>query len=349
MDCFPSSLAVYLSNRCNLACPYCYVAVNQGAAVSLNFDGLKRGLDYFLSRAPASGRKVSFLGGEPLLNFPLMERAVDYIRASAGNRPAVHLFTNGTLLNRRRLDFFLDRGVDVVLSLHGGGGTGLKNPSRAGLGASLVVTPQSAPGLLRRIDRLYREGFRKISFSPDAACFWRVEDAGRFLTAMEGFLRYYTALARGGAELFEISNIYEALEEALGRRAAALSPCDHLILAADGKFYACDKMLGLPLEQLSFGQVGSPEVGLDARGRDAYFKEALDACAGAEGSRRSSCHCPVGTYTLWKLNLGRPSGGLRARVGSFRRVSEIFSGGLSRLAGELKDNPAFRRVHHVAG
>jgi len=28
----PNNLAVYLSNRCNLACRYCYVAVNQGEA-----------------------------------------------------------------------------------------------------------------------------------------------------------------------------------------------------------------------------------------------------------------------------------------------------------------------------
>ena len=26
----PNNLAVYLSNRCNLACRYCYVAVNRG-------------------------------------------------------------------------------------------------------------------------------------------------------------------------------------------------------------------------------------------------------------------------------------------------------------------------------
>lgn len=349
MERFPSSLAVYLTNRCNLSCPYCYVAVNQGAAVSLNFDGLKRGLDYFLSQAPASGRKVSFLGGEPLLDSTLMERAVDYIRASAGGGLPVHLFTNGTLLSRRRLDFFLDRGVDVVLSLHGSGGTGLKNLPWANLAASLVVTPQSAPGLLRRIDRLYRGGFRKISFAPDTTCFWTVEDAGRFLKMMEGFLRYYTALARGGAELFEISNIYEALGDSLGRRAAARSPCDQLILAPDGRFYACDKMLGLPLDRLTFGRAGSPEEGLDQRRRDAYFKEALDACAGAGGPGRGACHCPVGTYTLWKLGLGEPSRALRGRLGSFHRISEIIFGGLARLSRELKDNPAFRRVHHVAG
>lgn len=348
MGPFPSSLAVYLSNRCNRACSYCYVAVNRGAPAALDFARLKRALDYFLSRAPVSERKVSFLGGEPLLDYPLVCRAVDYLRDAAGGRLPVHLFTNGTLLDRRRLEFLLDRGVDLVLSEDGERRAGGEDLPKRGLSASFVITPESAARLSRRVHGLYLQGFRRIAFSPDANCLWSARDAARLETALDGFGRYYKGLARGGAELFELANIYEVLGEVLGWPEGGRPLCDHLILAADGRFYACDKMLSLPLERLGGLSVGSPEEGLDFGRRESYFEQAFADARQAGQARWEAGCCPVGACSLWRFRPPRSREGLSLRLASFREIWEIFRGALSRLARQLKDDPGFRRQHHVA-
>ena len=78
-------LAVYLSDSCNLACSYCYVAVNQGAGARLSFEQVKTAIDEFCDAVPSPDRKVTFLGGEPLLDWKLFSppRAT---RASAAGR-----------------------------------------------------------------------------------------------------------------------------------------------------------------------------------------------------------------------------------------------------------------------
>ena len=46
-----------------------------------------------------------FIGGEPLLEFPMIQRAVAYVEARRPPRPAVHydLITNGTLLGEEQV------------------------------------------------------------------------------------------------------------------------------------------------------------------------------------------------------------------------------------------------------
>jgi hypothetical protein len=353
MSSFPSSLAVYLSNRCNLACPYCYVAVNQGAPATLGFDRLKNAISYFLSRAPRSGRKITFLGGEPLLDFPLVRRAVDYLRAEDRGELAVHLFTNGRLLDEKRLRFLQSRQVDVVLSLSVTGRkeilSRLAGCPAAGLGASLVFSPRSTPGLLRDVDFLYRAGFKKIFFSPDVTAFWSAADAARLTAALAGFARYYEALLRGGAAPFEIGNIYEALARASGSRPEGKCLCPHLVLAADGRYYPCDKLLHLPLADIRPWSVGSTDEGLNLGRRQAYFEEALNSAKSAGFSRRQASHCPVGVFSLCKSRPALSPGDIRARMTGSSRVAKIFSRALLILARRLKDEPAFRRAHHVAG
>lgn len=80
----------------------------------------------FLLRASGCLRdcEVSFEGGEPLLNLPLLRRVMSYGKQradEAGKRMTFEVVTDGALMTRRIADDFAETGVEVVLRVEGGG------------------------------------------------------------------------------------------------------------------------------------------------------------------------------------------------------------------------------------
>lgn len=64
--------------------------------------------------------EICFTGGEPLLAFPLLCRAVSYVeRMAPGRRVRYKVLTNGTLLTDARIAFFDRHGFEVRLSFDG--------------------------------------------------------------------------------------------------------------------------------------------------------------------------------------------------------------------------------------
>src|SRR5262249_42785682 len=124
--------------RCNLACRYCYVAVNQGEANYLCSGQVAEAIDRFLEVPSGAERKVSFLGGEPLLRWDVLEASIAHARRKGGDGWLLQVCTNGTLLTPTRLGFLLGHGVEVTLSLDGRAET--NDPLRpfvSGVGSSL--------------------------------------------------------------------------------------------------------------------------------------------------------------------------------------------------------------------
>ena len=113
-----TQLDVILTAGCNLRCSYCYQ--NDKKARRMKWDTLRASADLVLaSQRPQVG--LLFVGGEPLLEFPLIQRAVEYIeeRRTASQRIQYQVITNGTLLVDDHLDFFADHGFEVQLSFDG--------------------------------------------------------------------------------------------------------------------------------------------------------------------------------------------------------------------------------------
>lgn len=127
----PSSMDIYITNACNMRCEYCaskYFIGNSGIK-TLSYNQIIRAVDLFASYVdpklcdklggdPAYIREVSFTGGEPLLKFNLVKRAVEYIR---GNYPwmSIAIFTNGLLLDKKTADFFFKHDVKLIVSIDG--------------------------------------------------------------------------------------------------------------------------------------------------------------------------------------------------------------------------------------
>jgi uncharacterized protein len=120
------TLIVHLTDACNLNCRYCYHTkgdLNQGKKKVMGFDVACRSVDFLLEHAgPLEEVILVFFGGEPLLNFEVMPAVVDYASqkaAAKGKKINFAITTNGTLLSEEIIEFFLNKGIGVTVSIDG--------------------------------------------------------------------------------------------------------------------------------------------------------------------------------------------------------------------------------------
>ena len=119
----PSLHVVVVTLRCNHRCLYCQsnsVAMsNRGCDMSL--ETARKVVDrIFETTSPAV--TIEFQGGEPLVNWPVVEFIVSYARRKnreAGKHLWINLVSNLSLLDDRRLDFLLKNQVNFCTSLDG--------------------------------------------------------------------------------------------------------------------------------------------------------------------------------------------------------------------------------------
>jgi len=120
---------VMISTRCNLSCSYCiyggsYRRFEKLAAQRMSWETAKNMLDFLIRNAPDSeSLRLDFFGGEPLLEFALMKRCVEYLKARLGpSGPEVvsTIASNGTILTEEILDFLIENKVYLQFSLDGG-------------------------------------------------------------------------------------------------------------------------------------------------------------------------------------------------------------------------------------
>ncbi|HOI41815.1 MAG TPA: radical SAM protein [Elusimicrobiales bacterium] len=337
----PDHLSVYLTGSCDMACAYCFVPACRDA---LGRAGLFRALDSF---ARAGGRRVTFLGGEPLLRWGLLKAAV----ARLGRlRPPLHttVFTNGALLDRDRAETLLRSGARVVVSLDGGradndksrklraGGSayaaalrGLPRPLRARLTASAVVTPAGAGRLAANVRALYSAGFRAIAWAPDIKAAWGPAEARVLSAELRRIGRDYAAMLRSGRPAYELANIYELLDL---DRGADVSGCASLTLSPSVEMLPCDKLLAAPAS-VRRGYSGPA-------GRRRFFAEA--SAAGADPAEPL---CPAGYYSLLRHARGLSPSETRAAMDLRAGFSRVYGAALLRLVRDLSRLPAFRLKH----
>lgn len=103
-----------------MACTYCYVLEKTTERMSLSL--AERIIDELLNHnTPAEPTRLIWHGGEPLLaGLPFYRHICKYIREKYPDHMVEHFIqTNGTLLNDEWIDFFLEYGFSVGVSLDG--------------------------------------------------------------------------------------------------------------------------------------------------------------------------------------------------------------------------------------
>ena len=151
-------IALFVSQRCNLRCVYCYGAGGEyGRRGMMDEATALRAVDWLIRPSEDHDKlRISLFGGEPLLNFPLMQRVVEYARkrgAEVGKSFRFNVTTNGTLLDDEKIAFFKTNNIYVSVSFDGPSDVQDANrPFRNGKGSYDRVSANIAR-LLRGIPR----------------------------------------------------------------------------------------------------------------------------------------------------------------------------------------------------
>lgn len=116
------TLALNVTQQCNLRCKYCYVE-NPGSVPFMSEKTAQKAVDFITEFNDIEGFGISFYGGEPLLNFPVIKSTIEYASKTGEKKgfPEVkfHVTTNGTLMTDEMIDFFTDYDIDVMVSIDG--------------------------------------------------------------------------------------------------------------------------------------------------------------------------------------------------------------------------------------
>jgi uncharacterized protein len=125
-----------VSLRCEHSCPYCQVSRQSGdkKRYDMSLETAERGIEMAF-RSPSSAIKIEFQGGEPLLNFGLIEEVVH--RAEQRNREERRnlgfvIATNLALLTDEMLEFCARHDINISTSLDGPADLHNKNRPRPG-------------------------------------------------------------------------------------------------------------------------------------------------------------------------------------------------------------------------
>ena len=196
-----STMVLNVTNKCNLACTYCYeygedkiVDTENGRKPKFMSESTARdAVDFMLEESGTSPRAhLTFFGGETLLNFPVLKTTVAYARqraAALGKSVDFSLTTNATLLRPEIVEFLIENEVGVTISIdgpkemqdrfrvfHDGSGSYdavmpkirdlLQKHRGRPIGARVTLTRQTLD--IRRIYRHLTEeiGFSEVGFAP---------------------------------------------------------------------------------------------------------------------------------------------------------------------------------------
>ena len=143
------ALCLHIAHDCNLACRYCFAEEGEyhGRRALMSYEVGKKALDFLIANSGSREHlEVDFFGGEPLLNWDVVKRLVEYGRSQEEAHHKKFRFTlttNGVLLNDEIMDFCNREMSNVVLSLDGRKDVNDKmRPFRNGSGSYDLIVPK---------------------------------------------------------------------------------------------------------------------------------------------------------------------------------------------------------------
>lgn len=297
------ALSLAIAQKCNLGCTYCYAQQGEfgGVAKNMTKETADQAVDLLVSGAETGARlNLAFLGGEPLVNRPVLQgvtRRAAELAQRRGVTLTYSITTNGTLLTEGDAAFFEEFAFAVTVSLDGPeevhdalrpykSGRGsfdrvmtnvrplLAVQRRMQVAARVTVTPQNL-GLRRTLDQFLAEGFHTVGFSPllrapNGNGEMHADDLEVMLGEMIDCGREYERRSRAG-ERYAFANMVNALRE-IERGTHRPYPCGagagYLGVSADGELAACHRFVGDEA-----GAMGDLKDGVNRQRRSDWLAE----------------------------------------------------------------------------
>ena len=145
---YPTCICLNVTDSCNLACKYCFV---QQKPHFMTIDLAKQTIDWLINNLIKRNElpnvdklekvDVTFFGGEPTLLYDdIIVPLVQYAEEKYPNKVQFSITTNGTLLNKNRIDFLSNHNIIPLLSIDGAKETqDFNRPQRNGEGSFDLV------------------------------------------------------------------------------------------------------------------------------------------------------------------------------------------------------------------
>ena len=274
------SMCLHVAHDCNLRCKYCFAATGDfcmGERKLLSYEVGKKALDWLVEK---SGKRVhlevDFFGGEPLMNFDVMKRLVEYGRSIEEAKNKKFKFTTTTncvLMTEEIMDFFNKEMGNVVISMDGRPEVHDRmRPTINGKGSYAIIAEKAKEFAKRRGHQEYYvrgtftgynkdfaedvlfladEGFEQLSIEPvvtDPACEYalREEDLPQLRQEYERLaVAYMDRRANGKWFNFFHFNVDLAGGPCLRKR---LTGCgagnEYIAVTPDGDIYPCHQFVG---------------------------------------------------------------------------------------------------------
>jgi len=248
-----------ITYRCNLNCTYCY------EPKSLHKRMTTEQAKSYLTRVVDSidedydGFEVQFMGGEPLLDFPLMKDVSEWLWNESWSLPLVQIFaaTNGTLLDDEKKKWFTKNKDRICLGLSFDGSRLMQNINRSGSyndvnlsyfaktwpnqSVKMTISPETVYHLYDGAIHLYSCGFKNLAadLALGKNVHWKQEHLITFNQQLQALADYYVANPDCSRISFLDIDVISVLHDG-GRRFKHCGCGEELVcIDCDGKEYAC--------------------------------------------------------------------------------------------------------------
>lgn len=272
----------------------------------------------FLSEASGGRCTVTFFGGEPLTEFDLLKRIVEYGQTTHEGTFQFRMSTNGTLLSPEVMDWLGENEVYFVLSLdgdetqhdlnrqfRGGGGSHHQvvkhlprilemNPYTL---AVSVVAPNTAGHLARGVRDLFSKGFRYVLQTLDYSAPWGPLHLKVLEKQYRELAAFYAEALTAGKKIY-----YSPFDERI--KSWAQKPygkgdlCDlantQIAIASSGRLFPCVQFIGADDDGDGRASIGNVVEGFVEEKRQYFVEENLadkTSCAGCELEGRCATFC----------------------------------------------------------
>jgi uncharacterized protein len=229
-------------------------------------------VDLIFERTPRHENiDIGFFGGEPLLEFELIESVMEMITAHASydaGRIALSLVTNGTIFNDRIAEFLTCNDIELCVSADGppsvhdrfrllrGGRPSATTVKETllkaliympGLAVNAVYGPDTLAALAESVRYLADLGVRRIFLSPDYSADWRTENVDSLGTVYASLGDLYCEYYLRDDPRF-VSMLDNKITVMLRGGYDPLERCrmgtGELAFAPSGNIYPCERLVG---------------------------------------------------------------------------------------------------------
>lgn len=204
-------ITLQLTQNCNLRCSYCIYSLDSNfgqrthSKKHMTWSTAKKAIDFYHKHSSdTKTASINFYGGEPLLEFNLIKKCVEYSKkVFEGKKISFGLTTNATLFSNEIIDFLVKHNFIITISIDGPKEIQDKNRKFENGKGSFDIVYKNIHNLYKK----YPEAFNRISISMVVDRESNYKDINKLFNYPEfkNMKLYYTPVEEDGI-LQEMSN-----------------------------------------------------------------------------------------------------------------------------------------------